>query len=88
MDRIMPVISALFNELTAVILVVALFAFSLHVLFLNKRTRLLRRDNRELKEKQDESLGVLHQRNLLQSRTKNIEDSLISIGRNLSQNNV
>jgi len=73
----MPVISALFNELTAVILVVALFAFSLHVLFLNKRTRLLRRDNRELKEKQDESLGVLHQRNLLQSRTKNIEDSLM-----------
>lgn len=77
MDRIVTAISALFNELTAVILAASLFAFSLHVLLINKRTRLLRRDNRALKEKQQESEELLYQRNLLQRRTKNIEDSLM-----------
>lgn len=65
-----------FNELTAVILVGGLFFFSLHVLLINKRTRLLRRDVHQLKEKELASREVLQQRNLLQSRTKNIEDSL------------
>jgi len=77
MDRILTAIPALSNELTAVILVVSLFAFSLHVLLINKRTRLLRRDNKELKEKQNESIELMHQRNLLQRRTKSIEDSLM-----------
>ena len=38
--------------MTAVILVGGLFAFSMHVLLINKRTRLLRRDYRKLKEKE------------------------------------
>lgn len=66
----------LFNEMTAVILVGGLFAFSMHVLLINKRTRLLRRDYYKLKEKVVKSREVLQQRNLLQSRTKSIEDSL------------
>jgi serine phosphatase RsbU (regulator of sigma subunit) len=65
-----------FDELTAILLVGGLFVFSLHVLFISKRSRLLRRDYRALKEKEKESMEVLHQRNLLQRRTKNIEDSL------------
>lgn len=69
-------ILTLFNELTAVILIGGLFMFSVHVLLFNKRTRLLRRDYRKLKEKEVKSKEVLQQRNLLQSRTKNIEDSL------------
>ncbi|MCK4749459.1 MAG: hypothetical protein KAT15_20535, partial [Bacteroidales bacterium] len=76
MEWIEAAIPTLFNELTAVILVAGLFAFSLHVLLFGKRTRLLRRDNRALKEKEAESREILLQRNLLQSRTKNIEDSL------------
>lgn len=66
----------LFNELTAVILVGGLFAFSLHVLLINKRTRILRTSYKELVEKEKDSKQVLQQRNLFQSRTKNIEDSL------------
>ena len=66
----------LFNELTAIILVGGLFTFSLHVLLISKRTRILRTSYRELKEKEKDSNHVLHQRNLFQSRTKNIEDSL------------
>jgi serine phosphatase RsbU (regulator of sigma subunit) len=70
-------ILSLFNELTMVILLGGgLFAFSLHLLLINKRTRILRRDVLELKEKEAASRQVLLQRNLLQSRTKNIEDSL------------
>jgi serine phosphatase RsbU (regulator of sigma subunit) len=69
-------ISALFNELTAVILLGGLFAFSLHVLLIRKRSRILRRNYRELKQKEEDSKIVLQQRNLLQRRTKNIEDSL------------
>jgi len=69
-------IHTLFNGQTAVILVGGLFAFSLHVLLFNKRTRLLRRNYRKLQEKEKESMEVLQQRNLLQSRTKSIEDSL------------
>ncbi|MFH0755973.1 MAG: SpoIIE family protein phosphatase [Bacteroidota bacterium] len=69
-------ISSLFNELTLIILVGGLFAFSLHVLLFNKRTRILRQDYHLLKEKEEASRMVLQQRNLLQSRTKNIEDSL------------
>ena len=76
MERILLAISDLFNELTMVILMGGLFAFSTHVLLINKRTRLLRRDNKALKIKQEESIRVLQQRNLLQSRTKSIEDSL------------
>ena len=66
----------LFNELTAVILVGGLFAFSMHVLLISNRTRLLRRDYHKLQEKEKESMEILQQRNLLQRRTKNIEDSL------------
>lgn len=69
-------ILTLFNELTVVILVGGLFTFSVLVLLINKRTRLLRRDYRKLKEKEVKSREVLQQRNLLQSRTKNMEDSL------------
>jgi serine phosphatase RsbU (regulator of sigma subunit) len=69
-------ISAVFNELTAVILLGGLFAFSLHVLLIRKRSRILRRNYRELKQKEEDSKIVLQQRNLLQRRTKNIEDSL------------
>jgi serine phosphatase RsbU (regulator of sigma subunit) len=69
-------ISALFNELTAVILLGGLFAFSLHMLLIRKRSRILRRNYRELKQKEEDSKIVLQQRNLLQRRTKNIEDSL------------
>ena len=76
MEWSISAINALFNELTAVILVGGLFAFSLHVLLINKRTRILRRNYKELKKKEEASRLVLHQRNLLQSRTKNIEDSL------------
>jgi len=65
-----------FNELTAILLAGGLFVFSLHLFFISKRSRLLRRDYRALKEKEKESMEVLHQRNLLQRRTKNIEDSL------------
>ena len=76
MERILLAITGLFNELTVIILMGGLFAFSTHVLLINKRTRLLRRDNKALKIKQEESKRVLQQRNLLQSRTKSIEDSL------------
>ena len=76
MERILLAITGLFNELTAIILMGGLFAFSTHVLLINKKTRLLRRDNKALKIKQEESKRVLQQRNLLQSRTKSIEDSL------------
>lgn len=69
-------IPALFNELTLVILVGGLFAFLIHVLLINKRTRILRRDVLELKQKEEASRHVLKHRNLLQSRTKSIEDSL------------
>ena len=69
-------INALFNELTAVILAGGLFVFSLHVLLINKKTRILRRNYKELKKKEEASRLILQQRNLLQSRTKNIEDSL------------
>lgn len=69
-------IGSLFNELTAVILVGGVLSFFLHVLLINKRTRILRRDYRHLKAMEEESEQVLHQRNLLQRRTKNIEDSL------------
>ena len=69
-------ILTLFNELTVVILVGGLFTFSVLVLLINKRTRLLRRDYRKLKEKEVKSREVLQQHNLLQSRTKNMEDSL------------
>ena len=69
-------ILTLFNELTAVILAGGLFVFSLHILFISKRTRLLRHNYRQLQEKEKKSIEVLHQRNLLQSRTKSIEDSL------------
>jgi serine phosphatase RsbU (regulator of sigma subunit) len=67
---------SLFNELTILILVGATFAFSVHVLLINKRTRILRLENFEMKAKEEASRQVLHQRNLYQSRTKNIEDSL------------
>jgi serine phosphatase RsbU (regulator of sigma subunit) len=76
MEWVVAVIRSLFNELTAVILGLGLFAFSLHVLLINKKTRLLRRGYRELQEKELASKEVLLQRNLLQRRTKNIEDSL------------
>jgi serine phosphatase RsbU (regulator of sigma subunit) len=76
MEWVVAAIQSLFNELTAVILVAGLFAFSVHLLLFSQRTRLLRRDNRALKEKEQKSKEVLLQRNLLQSRTKNIEDSL------------
>ncbi|MCK5136531.1 MAG: SpoIIE family protein phosphatase [Bacteroidales bacterium] len=56
----------LFNELTAGILVAGLLGVSIHILLYNKRMRLLRRDYKALD----------FQRNLLQIRTKNIEDSL------------
>lgn len=69
-------IGPLFNELTVLILMGGLFAFSTHVLLINKRTRLLRQDYKALKKKQEESKQVLLQRNLLQSRTKSIEESL------------
>ena len=69
-------ILALFNELTIIVLLAGLTAFSLHVLLINKRTRILRSDVRILKEKQEQSEHLLRQRNLLQVRTKNIEDSL------------
>ncbi len=76
MDWTFGAILTLFNELMTVILMGGIFAFLMHVLFRSKRTRLLRRDYRNLQEKEKESLQVLQQRNLLQSRTKNIEDSL------------
>jgi serine phosphatase RsbU (regulator of sigma subunit) len=76
MEWSVAAILPLFNKLTAVILVGGLFAFSIHVLLINKRTRLLRHNYRVLKEKEEASREVLHQRNLLQRRTKNIEDSL------------
>jgi serine phosphatase RsbU (regulator of sigma subunit) len=76
MEWSLAAMSNLFNELTFVILVGGLFTFSIHVLLFNKRTRILRRDYRQLKEKEEASKEVLLQRNLLQSRTKNIEDSL------------
>jgi serine phosphatase RsbU (regulator of sigma subunit) len=69
-------IGSLFNELTAAVLVGALFMFFLHLLLINKRTRILRTETRRLREKEEESRRVLHQRNLLERRTKNIEDSL------------
>ena len=69
-------ILALFNELTAVIMLGGLTAFILHILLINKKTRILRSDVRKLREKEEESRQVLRHRNLLQSRTKNIEDSL------------
>jgi serine phosphatase RsbU (regulator of sigma subunit) len=66
----------LFNELTVGILLGAMLLFFLQVLLFSKRVRLLRKDNRVMKEKEEESRKVLKQRNLLQSRTKSIEDSL------------
>ncbi len=76
MEWSIAAINALFNELTAIILVGGLFAFSVHLLLISKRTRILRHDYKELKQKEEASKIVLQQRNLLQSRTKNIEDSL------------
>lgn len=69
-------LQTLFNESTALILAAGLFLFAILLLLINKRTRLLRRETRVLREKEKESRQVLQQRNLLQSRTKNIEDSL------------
>jgi serine phosphatase RsbU (regulator of sigma subunit) len=76
MNSGLATILALFNELTAVILAGGLLSFFLHALLISKRTRILRRDYRHLKAMEEESEQVLHQRNLLQRRTKNIEDSL------------
>lgn len=76
MEGSLSAIGNLFNEVTAMVLVAMLFGFSLHVLLINKRTRVLRTQTRELREKEKESRLVLHQRNLLQSRNKSIEDSL------------
>lgn len=76
MNWIFGAILHLFNELTTVILVGGLFAFSVYVLLINKRTRLLRSDYHKLKEKEVKSMEILQQRNLLQNRTKNIEESL------------
>jgi len=76
MEWTLSAIKSLFNELTVVILMGALFAFSTHVLLISKKTRLLRRNYNKLKEKEVESRQVLKQRNSLQTRTKSIEDSL------------
>ena len=76
MEWTFSAIKSLFNELTLVIFVGGLLSFFLHILLINKRTRLLRRNYKDLKDKEVESREVLKQRNLLQSRTQSIEDSL------------
>jgi serine phosphatase RsbU (regulator of sigma subunit) len=76
MEWSIAAINERFNELTAVILGGGLLAFFLHVLLVSKRSRILRRSYREMKQKEEASKAVLQQRNLLQRRTKNIEDSL------------
>jgi serine phosphatase RsbU (regulator of sigma subunit) len=76
MDWNLVIIGNLFNELTATILVAGVLMFPFNLLLTNKRTRILRRDFRELKQREEASREVRHQRDLLQSRTRNIEDSL------------
>lgn len=76
MDLSLAATSALFNEGYVIILVAGITLFSLHILLFNKRTRILRLDNQELKRREEAAHQVLEQRNLLQRRTRNIEDSL------------
>ncbi len=65
------------SELTAAIMVGAVIVLFLHLLMIKKKSRVLRENYHEMKEKEEASLEVLDQRNHFKIRTKNIEDSLI-----------
>lgn len=75
----MEVISAIrdaLNETVLLILTGSLLLLVGHLLLFGRQRRVLKKDFRELKKKEEASKEVLQQHNLLQSRTKNIEDSL------------
>jgi len=64
------------SELTAAIMVGVVIVLFLHLLIIKKKSRVLRENDHELKEKEEDSLEVLYQRNHFKNRNKNIEDSL------------
>ena len=65
-----------FNDLSLIILIASLAFVVLHLLLINKRTRILRNDYQSLQEKEEKSRQALRQQDLFRIRTKNIEDSL------------
>ncbi|MEN8157044.1 MAG: SpoIIE family protein phosphatase [Bacteroidota bacterium] len=76
MNWTLTAIGNLFNELTALILVGGVIAFSLHMLLVRRRTRFMRHKCRELKKREAASRELLSRQKLLQIRARDIEDSL------------
>ena len=69
-------ISAQWNTVIVAPVVAILGAWAVHLFMVSRRTRRWKYYYREMQRKEESSRAVLQQRNLLQSRTKNIEDSL------------
>jgi len=69
-------LSAHLSELNSALLAGFVLVVSLQIFMIRKKSRILRENVHEQKEKDEASLEVLNQRNVFKTRNRNIEDSL------------